>query len=330
MKKVGLLFSVLLFAVITYLIPNDVYAVGTTITIKTQVQDWKNNNSTRHICGTNTANVVPTVYVGTSLSNLQPQASCNFNLSSLGFTDGASFYIVESYDFSSYVGTNPEYQTITLTPGHIVDPNVDYDDDDYMFGDYDTEDKDIVLYNMNETDDEGNIIGGLYVYDAYYNDEGTKSSEVDLGTVKVPSYCVSIHFNAKGNIADTYGEFNLTALAHDDFAITGSHNEVLNICDIEGEPLTKTQFDALIDTDASYVGVDRYDEYVIDVSNDEPTIDGSGVNNVDIYVTATLESDGSQTGLLYTVLPFVLLIAMVTIGYIVIKRNNVKDDENII
>lgn len=327
MKKVNVLFFLLLLALFSFVMPRDVYATGTTITFKTEVQDWKTNSSMRHVCGSNPGNIVPTVYAGTSLANLQAQASCNFNLSSLGASSGDTIYIVESYDFSSYVGTNVEYQNMTITPGHVVDPNVDYDDDDYMFGDYDTNDQTIVLYNMNETDEYGNIIGGLYVFDAYYDDNGTKATEVDLGVVKLSSYCVNIHLNAKGNIADTYGEFTLTALAHDDFAITGSHGDVLHICDISGTPLNKSQFDALIETNATYTGVSREEDYVIDVTDDGTSVDGAGVHTADVYVTATLESDGSQTGLLYTVLPFVLLISMVTVGYIFIKKNSVKDED---
>lgn len=323
-KKIFLLLVVA--TIIGFLFPKDVSAVGTTLKFKTTVNGWKSGTDLAYYCGSSSVNVPSTVYIGPSVNNLT-QTTCNFNFDDLNFNSGDNFVIVEQFDFSSYVGTNPEYQNITISPGLVTSSTIDYTDDDYMFGEYDTTSPvDAVLYNMNQVDDDNNITGSLYVYDAYFEESGEKVVEKDLGSVNIPSYCVNYHFSVKGNIANAYGNFMVTEFRTDDFVISGTNGNTTTVCDINGVALNRNQYVTLINSDITYENVDRSLDYSIDSSPDEETIE-DGVRTTDVYVTATLESDGSQTGLLYTVIPFVILIGLVVLGYFIIKRNEVKDDE---
>lgn len=325
MKK-KILFLLTLFALVVVVCPNDVFAVtNTEVKFITNVNDWASGTDLSYSCGTNSASVQSKVYVGPNTSNLV-EKSCNFTFDSLGLNTGDDFVIVEKIDFSSYHGTNPEYQTVTVTPGKVVSASVDYDEDDYMFGLYHPDNDNIYLYNMNTVDDEGNITGALYVDNAYFEINEAKAYEKSLGTVYLPSYCVNFHFNVKGNIANVYGIFELTAFKTDSFSITGENGDDLNVCNIGGSALTKAQFDELIMTDATYTGIARSDEYVISVTGGDITSNG-GVNTADVYVSATLSSDGSQTGLLYNIIPFIILIALVVVGYLFIKNNEMQDKE---
>lgn len=324
-KKIFLL--IVVATIIGFLIPRDVSAVGTTLKFKTTVNGWKAGTDLAYYCGNSSVNVNPTVYIGPSVNNLT-QTTCSFAFDDLNLNPGDNFVIVEQFDFSSYSGTNPEYQNITISPGLVYSPTIDYTDDDYMFGEYDTTSPvNAVLYNMNPVDDDNNITGNLYVYDAYFESNGEKITEKDLGNVNIPGYCVNYHFSVKGNIANAYGNFMVTAYRTDDFVISGTNGNTTTVCDLNGAALTNNQYVTLINSEITYENVDRSLDYTIDSSPDEEVIDQDGIRTTDVYVTATLESDGSQTGLLYTIIPFVILIGLVVLGYFIIKKNEVKDDE---
>lgn len=326
MKKKSILLLVLA-TIIGFLLPKDVFAVGTTLKFKTTVNGWKSGTDLAYYCGNSSTNTSSTVYIGPSVNNLT-QTTCSFDFDSLSFNPGDTFVIVEEFDFSSYSGTNPEYQNITISPGLVYSPTISYDADEGMFGEYDTTSpKDAVLYNMNPVDDDNNITGNLYVYDAYFDENDEKVTEKDLGSVNIPSYCVKYHFSVKGNIANAYGNFMISEFRTDDFVISGTNGHTTTVCDINGVDLNREQYITLINSDITYENVDRSLDYSIDSSPDEEVIDQDGIRTTDVYVTATLESDGSQTGLLYTVIPFVILIGLVVLGYFIIKENKVKDDE---
>ena len=326
MKKNIILFLMTLFTLVGFITPRDVFAGNTKVKFITSINDWSDSTDLTYSCGSNSALLSSKVYVGVDSSHLV-EKDCSFSLSTLNFNAGDDFVIVEEIDFSSYSGTNPEYQTITSTPGKVVSPSVAYADDDYMFGLYSPNNENIYLYNMNPVDDEGNITGDLYVDNAYFEIDGAKAYEKSLGSIYLPSYCVNFHFNVKGNIANTYGVFTLTAFKTDSFSITGSNGDTQNICQLNGAPLTKSQFDTLIDTDATYEGIVREDEYDVDVTLGDINSNGEGVSTAEVYVVASLESDGSQTGLLYTIIPFIILISLVVIGYLFIKNNEIQDKE---
>lgn len=328
MKKNKLLFLFMIVVFAFFIVPKDVFAENATIKFKTLVKNWRTTSDLEYSCGSaGTTGVSPTVYTGTSMNNLTPVGACNFAVSTLNYESNATFYIVEKYDFSSYEGTNPEYEDVVITPGHLSSNSISYDSDSYMFGDYDRDNKSIVLYNMNQVDDDNNITGPLYVSEAYYDSNGDKLDVVDLGEIKLPSYCVTFHFAVKGNIANAYGHFSLTALRTDDFAITGENGDEVEVCNVAGTPLTQAQFEALIATDADYIVPSRQGDYDVEVTDDGASLDTTtGVNSDDVYVTATLNSDGSQTGLLYTIIPFVLLIGLITVGYLFIRHNEIKED----
>lgn len=330
MKKKFTFLLLILVSVIGFMLPKDVFAASTNLKITTNVTNWKANTDLAFSAGSSSINVTPTVYVGVDADHLTAVSS-NFNFSSLNFNDGDDFIIVEVYDFSSYQGANVEEEEITITPGLVSSSTIDYDDG-YVFDNYNPiNSQTAYLYNMNEVDANNNVTGNLYVYDAYFNDGNAKSAELSLGTVAIYTYCVNVHFNVKGNIANAYdGTFYLTEFRTAQFAISGVDKDVVNVCTINNVPLTRSQYDDLVATSATYEGVDREDEYVINVTANAESDDGNGGLSTDLYVSATLDSDGSQTGLLYTIFPFVILISLVVVGYLIIKNNQVKEDKEVI
>jgi hypothetical protein len=333
MKKKKIFLLLVFVMVIGFILPKDVFATSTSLKFKTEIESWNATTDLSFTCGSSSVGVTPTVYIDADDSHLTA-TTCGFNFSDLQLTAGDDFIIVEEYDFSSYSGTAPEYQNITISPGLVSSATVDYDDDDYMFGDYEpTDSENAVLYNMNPVDANNNITGPLYVYDAYFEVGSEKTTEKSLGVISIPTYCVNFHFNIKGNIANAYGDFLVSTFSSPDFQIGGGNGTTQNVCAIGTTPLTKSQYDTLVAIDAnsvSYENVDRYDEYVMGVTAGSETISGSGVKTTDMYVTATLESDGSQTGLLYTIIPFIILISLVVLGYLIIRNNEVKVDKEII
>lgn len=322
----------LLIGIIGVLFPKDVFADNNTIKFTTAVNNWSTGTDLVYTCGSSSINVSPTVYIGPDASHLTA-TSCTFAFNDLNYTTGSDFIIVEEFNFSSYHASATEFENITIEPGSISSATIDYGDDTYMFGSYTYNPNDsevaAVLYNMNEVDPQTNaIIGPIYVHDAYIDNAG-KDVTMDFGTVKLPTYRVIFHYAAKGNIANTYGTFYVTEFRTDSFAISGSHGGTSTVDHLSDSsvPLTKAEYDALIATSATYEGVARDSEYVIDVEAGTESTSGTGVRSTDVYITATLESDGSQTGLLYTVVPFVILISLVVVGYLIIRNNEIEDKE---
>ena len=331
-------FLLLVFvSIIGFMLPKNVFAaernvVNTTLKVTTNVENWRSNTDLVFTSGNSSINVLPTVYVGVDADHLTAVSS-NFSFSDLSFSSGDDFIIVEVYDFSLYEGTHVEEEEISIVPGKVSSATIDYDDN-YVFKDYNPiNNQTAYLYNMNEVDQSNNVTGNLYVSNVYF-DGSDKSFELSLGLVSIYNYCVNIHFNVKGNIANAYdGTFYLNEFRTDQFSISGVDKEVLNVCTLNGVPLTKQQYDTLVatgDSDVSYEGVDREDEYVMHVNANAESDDGNGELSTDLYVSATLESDGSQTGLLYTVFPFVILISLVVVGLLIIKNNQVKEEKEII
>lgn len=332
MKKKFTFLLLIFVSIIGFMLPKNVFAEGASLKVITNVTNWKSNTDLVFNAGGSSVNVLPTVYVGADTDHLT-EVSSNFNFNSLNFNSGDDFIIVEVYNFSSYGGNNVEEEEINIIPGKVSSSTISYDDG-YVFKNYNPiNNQTAYLYNMNRVDEANNVTGELYVSDAYFKNGG-KSVELSLGTVAIYNYCVNIHFNVKGNIANAYdGTFYLNEFRTDQFTISGVDKDVLNICTINGVPLTKQQYDTLIatsETDVSYEGVDRESDYLMGVTVNTESDDGNGGLSTDIYVSATLESDGSQTGLLYTVFPFVILISLVVVGYLIIKNNQVKEDKEII
>ena len=179
---------------------------------------------------------------------------------------------------------------------------------------------------MNQVDEDGIIIGGLYVYAAYLDSE-SKNSQADLGIITIPTYCVKFNFSVRGNIANTYGTFELTVPGSES-SIVSNHGGTQTICTIEEEPMSYNNIlDILsMDTDnnIAYTGVLRSEDYEKQLDDLGETTEGTVITR-EVTVIARLDTNGSQTGLIYRVLPFVILIALVGSAYIVMRRNRIKE-----
>lgn len=337
MNKKGML--LLFLIMVGFLIPKNVFAETTNLVFKTRINNWNTNSNLEYTCGSSALGVTPSVKVGSTLETAT-SVSCNFSLNDLVFTSGSDIYIFEQYDFSNVPTgslTSTEYQYTTIAPGTVTLAGVDYTDDPIMFGEYSPIDsQDVVLYNMYHVDNEQNITGPLYVHDAYFQDELGEEKEVEksLGIISISNFCVNFHFNVKGNIANTYGIFSIPAFDTGSFSIGGTNGSTQLVCDIDGVPLTRSQYDDFINLNPNEViyTIDvRADEYSMGVTPDydSETVDGDN-RIIDLYVTATLNQDNPPTGLLYTIVPFVLLISLAIVGYLIIRNNGVKEDKEII
>ncbi len=331
MLKKKLFWFVFLFAVI--LLPKHVMAEDSTVAFTTTIENWKNSSDLRFVCGSNGYGISPTVYYGVnggSFTELTGQ--CSFSLASLNYSNGSTFVIKEVYDFASYQGSAPEYETLTITPGSVISDSIDYDDDLYMFGEYITGDQDVTVYILNQLDAEDNPTGTRYVSEAYFrsSDGSSKTETMSLGTIYIPSYCVNLNFRVKGSIANTYGDFAVNHIGTGaSITDSASNGDALQFCEIDGLSITKAQFDEFTNGDgleALYSGVNRADDYEISIDSKDDGINvGSGEFETTMDIIARLDSDGSPTGLLYRVFPFFVLMALVAIGYVVIHKNKVKE-----
>lgn len=350
----------LLVAMVSFLfVGKNVYAeegdnVPKKVRFYTTVSGWKNNNDLAYTCGSAstdngttppTAKVYYATYDGMNMGTLQ-ETTCSFNLSDLGWTVGTTYRIVEEYDFTNYVGVDPEYESITINPGRVTS-NM-FDDDDAIFLDYEpTEEETAFVYNLNQVDEATGIItGGLYVHQVHLSDdpenpsEGEKEADKSFGTIYIPTYCVRLTFSARGNVASTYGTFvfNLLGLTDNNITtgVTGGDNLPITVCELGGEPLSIDDIDGIMNpnidpdnpenSDLRYVGVNHADDYQLSVLNEDDDIIADGNTIIKpLDVVAYLNSDLSQTGLVYRVIPFIVLIGLMVSGYIVIRKNKIKE-----
>ena len=334
MKKKKMLYLVLMAVIMVFITSPTVFAENrSNVRFTTQIASWKNNNDLRFACGSSTANITPTVYVATSLSDPNPTSvGCNFALTSLNLDDNINFYIIEDYDFASYNAAELELGTVTVNPGKVVSDSI-ASDNETVFGSYTVTDSEVVtIYVVNELDSNDVPTGNHYVLDAYFASEeegGEKTFEKSFGGVYIPSYCINFHFTVKGNIANTYGTFRVALPDEDDTIISASHGDSTLVCELDESPLTVTQFNYLLNYDESdfiYTAVAREDEYVKAVENNASELNFVGDHlQGEVYFSATLSSDGSQTGLIYTVVPFILLVGFVGAGYIIIRKNQIQE-----
>ena len=356
-SRIGLF---LLVAMVAFLfVGKNVYAdegdnAPKKIRFYTTINGWKDNNDLEYTCGSAsvdndttppTATVYYATYDGVTLGTLQ-ETTCNFVLSDLGWAIGTSYKIIEEYDFTDYVGTQPEFEAITIHPGRVSSGV--FDDDDPIFLDYEpTDEETAFVYNLNQVDDATGIItGGLYVHQVHLSDDpenpssDEKVADKNFGTIYIPTYCVRLTFSARGNVASTYGTFVFNLLGNSDnnitTGVTGGDNLPVTVCELNGAPLSIGDIDQIMhpnidpehpeDSDLRYVGVNHADDYQLTVSADDEDIIAEGNTIIKpLTVVAFLNSDLSQTGLVYRIIPFIVLIGLMISGYIVIRKNKVKE-----
>jgi len=330
-----------LIGLIGFLLNWNVYAqegsnLPKSVRFVTTVVNWQNNNDLRFDCGSATSEfegtVTPRVYYGVyedgSVGTLST-ASCNFTLASLGMTASSNFQIIEEYDFTNYVGTVLEFENMNITPGKVTSTTVNNASSDAYgayFSNYIPSSSEVaVLYNMNLTNSSGDIIGGHYVSQAYLQDEEEdKISEKSFGVITIPTYCIRMNLKVRGNIANSYGAFTINALGQE---FTNSPGNSIDVCTINGELITAEDIDNFshidVEHDIAYTGVARANEYVKSIESLGESTSGSEITN-EFDIVATLNATGSQTGLVYRLLPFLLLIGLVAIGYVYIRKNSVR------
>lgn len=321
----------------------------------TTVSGWKNNNDLKYQCGSATSDygtapatkVYYASYDGSTMGSLV-ETTCNFVLSDLNWTVGDTYRIVEEYDFTNYVGLQPEFEDITINPGKIT--SATFAADDPIFLDYNpTDEETAYVFNINHVDENGIINGGLYVAQAHLSDGSDsepgianeyKETDKDFGTIYIPTYCVRLSFSVRGNVASSYGTFvfNLLGLEANNITtgVTGGDNLPITVCELQEEPLSVDDIDAIMNptidsenpenSDLRYVGVNHADEYELSVLNTDDDIIAEGNTIIKpLQVVAYLNSDLSQTGLAYRIIPFIVLIGLMISGYIVIRKNKIKE-----
>ena len=324
----------------------DVYAdegenVSKKIQFYVNIYEWKNNNDLAFTCGSatgNEQNIVPHVYYGEydgeNVGELTEVNSCDFSLSSLNWTVDTNYRLIEEYDFTNYNGIEPEYEDISVTPGKITSGT--FTADDFVFAGYHpTNLETATVYNINQNDADGRIIpGGLHVYQAWIQAaDDSKETAKSFGAIYIPSYCVKLSFSARGNVASAYGTFVFDVLG--DVAnrvtspVTGGDVEPVVKCTLSGSPVSLGDINSILDTnpedgDISYADVNHSDEYEFVFIDNGDERDGNVIYR-NIEVAAYLESELSQTGLVYRIIPFIVLIGLMISGYIVIRKNKIKE-----
>lgn len=331
-KKVILLFIV----IVGLLFTRNVYAADeltNKVYIKTDVYDWIDNNDLTFSCGSvknSRSETMSGVSVKVSYSLFGEShtiSNCNFTLSSLDISTGSSFTIIEEYDFSNFVGTKTEDETYTIVPGKVTSESLENNND--VFGSYVYEASETVtVYNYNTLDDAGNI-GDLYVYQAYFGENDEKSSDLYFGSIQIPQYCVRFKYFVTGNIANKYGDFSVV-LPESIATITGNPGDTDEYCTFgaEGEIyITQSLIDNIASetSTVSYNNVSRNTDYDTGIEKDGEITYSDGKYWQDYIVTAKLDSTDSQTGLMYTILPFILLLLVVSGGYLIIRKNSIRD-----
>ena len=348
MNNKSKIWSFLLVAIVAFLLfGTNVYAEDDDLPKKirffTTINSWQDNNDLTYNCGTASAPggaITPTVYYATydgmELGTYQKIDDCSFTLASLGWNNGDTYKIIEEYDFTNYVGLQLEFEDVAITPGKVTSNS--FDEDDPIFESYEPSNSETAaVYNVNHVNETtGEITGeGLYVYHVSLrgDDPNEKESDKSFGTIYIPTYCVRLSFSARGNIASTYGTFVFDILGDQNnritTGVTGGDNLPVTICEIDNEPLSMNDIAGIMnpnDGDLSYTGVNHADDYQMSVNSDQEDIIADGNTIIrPLQVVAYLQSDSSQTGLGYRIIPFLVLMGLMLSGYFVIRRNRIKE-----
>ena len=305
------------------------------------VYDWKNNNDLTFACGTATGNgqtIAPHIYYGEydgeNVGTLTEVNNCEFTLSTLGWEANTDYRIIEEFDFTDFHGVGPEYGDISVTPGKVTSNT--FTADDLVFANYNpTDSETAVVYSVNQTNDDGTIVpGGLHVYQAWIQaEDDSKETEKSFGAIYIPSYCVKMSFSARGNIASSYGTFVFDVLGdsanHITSPVTGGDVEPVTMCTLSGNPIGLGDINEILNTDPAsgdivYSDVNHSDEYEFVFIDNGDEREGNIIYR-NIEVAAYLESELSQTGLVYRIIPFIVLIGLMVSGYIVIRKNKIKE-----
>ena len=179
------------------------------ITLTTTVENWSSDYSLTFTCGsgptdgaTNT-DLVPTVNIRNSSGIVSSGISCSstIDISALtGVTAGETIYIDEVFDFSTFITSGLGNVTYTLYPGMVgtaAAESFNSDVEDYVYGDYNVDDVDVVAVKVNELDNEDAPTGRSVINEIYLDGESEKLSSKDIGTVRVPSFCVDYYMLVK-------------------------------------------------------------------------------------------------------------------------------------
>ena len=327
-KKYTMVIMFMFIFVISVFIPKDVFAVddvGKIVRFETTIEHWSNSYSLSYSCNSNDG-IVPRVYFKDEDDEIT-EASCNFDFDDFNFPSDSTVTLVEAYDFTNYGVIGLEYETVEISPGVISLGGTSIAVvDNYVFDLYDYDSKDVTLYKVNELDAYDFPTGSSEVLTAFFDGgNGEKSVSTSLGTVRMPKFCVNYHFAVKGNISDPTGSFTINR--DDEEWLTGTGNSTVSACEIDNNPMQISDFSDLMNEDlldVVYEGVSRASDYEFSFLAGE--LDrNDNIFSRTLDITARLETDGSQTGIIYSIIPFIILFGLLGIGVIVIRNNHVKE-----
>ncbi len=307
------------------------------ITLTTTVDNWSSDYALTFTCGSGpidgatNASLEPTVNIRNSSGTVATGISCSstIDISALtGITAGDTIYIDEVFDFSSFITSGIGNVTYTLYPGMVgtaSSESFNSDVEDYIFGDYNVDDVDVVAVRVNELDSEDAPTGRSVINEIYLDGESEKINTKDMGTVRVPNFCVDYYMLVKGNLADPSGTFTLQNNLFG--TVTKTTKTHYRICENNGVSLS---YDDLEDygpsnTQVSYSGVNNINDYEVGITDGGLALETGGTFVRKYDVTALLEAGSSPTGVFYALVPFILLVGIGVVVFIVFRKNKIKD-----
>ena len=344
MKKSFQLIIFILLGVL--LLPFGVHAEGKTLTYKTAISNWKENNKLY---------IVPATYpegVTTSWKLVcDGEDAVTFNVEAGYVFEGVdgdcpNAVFVETVDFTNMTPSALGFTTddtiapatFDQTEGVLNVPTVT----SLAFGQLITTYYPVTFYSLNEVDGDGNIIGGPNVEDVYFtNEDHEKTTEQNLGSILLPNYAVQFNYSVKGNIANPNGSFFVDYALSDftyttNYVLNGSENLAFLPIPLDWFKSFYTNpssvfeisygFNGVPDTNyaiSPIVGAESLDTIEDDLDVSENTF------ILEYDVSATLENTNSETGLFYNIWPFAIMIVFAGLfGFLFFhKKRKTKQSE---
>ena len=192
----------------------------------------------------------------------------------------------------------------------------------YMFSSLGTTYYPVHYYVLNTVDQDGNIIGNPYIRDIYFSDEEEEKTTVQsLGQIHLPNYALHYTYQVKGNIANPNGNFFISHTDNTILDVTypySTDGDDTVIPNLTLSQLSTIDSNPTASITATYgVGETADSSYTITVLNTQTgdTFDdrlqiGGDTFYLEYAITASLTADGSDTGLFYNIVPFIILILL--------------------
>ncbi len=211
---------------------------------------------------------------------------------------------------------------------------------EYMFQSLETTYYPVHYYVLNTVDGDGNITGDPYIRDIYFSDEEDQKTTVQyLGQIHLPNYALHYIFQVKGNIANPNGNFTVNHISENaipnleiPYSNYEEYTEVANLSLLALNEMD-SNYSNVIHASYGFEGIEDpsytigiYDNQLGNNFDERLKIAGNTFY-LEYTISASLSSDGSDTGLFYNLVPFIILILLVGLfGFVFFYRKKKKKE----